>query len=253
MKRERSKQYFRNVRAEETWADIEKESLSAIRTRAYMMKIMKPRGKVCLSLACGWGRFLRDYLEKGGKIVVGADINEENLVKCKNVGVELVLCDIENLPFRNNIIDAMECVATMEHLVYPGKIVKEMRRIINEARGTAFISWVYYNWLKALYDRKSAVRLFWRVRDLICDLVPAIIRNVLLRGKFPGFKNYGIDRNSGFSFPTIMQIYEKACMRIILAEYLSDEDIIIVCSRARKGACMHDRTIYELEKMPCKE
>lgn len=230
----RSKQYFRNASPEETWANIEKESLSAMRTRAYMMKVMKPRGKVCLSLACGWGRFLRDYVKNGTKMVIGADINEKNLVKCKNVGAELVLCDIENLPFRDNIIDTMECVATMEHLVRPEKVVKEMRRIINEADGIAFITWNHYNWTKALFDRETRHRLVLRVRDLLVTLVPAFIRNRMLEIKLLGgfFRNYGLYNNSGFSFPTILQIYKEVCMPIILAKWLSDENIIIVASKA---------------------
>jgi len=40
-------------------------------------------------------------------------INKESLFKFKNTGAKLVLGDIENLPFRRNVIDAMEYVATM--------------------------------------------------------------------------------------------------------------------------------------------
>jgi len=86
---------------------------------------VKPKGKVCLSLGCGWGRFLRAYSENGAKIVIGIDINKENILKCKNTA-ELVLGDIENLPFRRNVIDVMECVATMEHIARPEAVVNDV-------------------------------------------------------------------------------------------------------------------------------
>jgi SAM-dependent methyltransferase len=233
----RSKHFFRDAPAEKTAADSSKWPLAS-RTCAYIMQVVRPKDKVCLSLGCGWGRFLRAYFENGAKIVIGIDINKKNIFKCKNTGAELVIGDIENLPFRPNVIDAMECVATMEHIARPEKVVTELRRIIKEARGVAFITWNHYNWLKALYDHKVRMRLFWTVRDLIYELFSSIIRNTLPESAIIRktlLNDYGLYRNEGFSFPTILQIFEKASMHIILAKYLSDENIIITCSKARKG------------------
>lgn len=228
----RSKQYFKNARPKETWANIEEESSPAIRTRTIMMKIMKPRNKICLSLACGWGRFLQDYLKNKAEMVIGADISKENLVKCQKIGADVVLCDIENWPFRDNLIDAMECVATMEHLAHPEKVVKEMSRIINETDGVAFITWNHYNWAKALFDRETRHRLILRVRDLFCDTLPHHVGRRVLTFKLlsPFLKDFGLYRNSGFSFSTILRIYADASMRIILAKWLTEENIIVVAS-----------------------
>jgi SAM-dependent methyltransferase len=233
---DRSKNHFRNASAQKTWADASKWPLAG-RTCAFIMKVMEPKGKVCLSLGCGWGRFLHAYYENEAERVIGIDINKENLLKCKNTGAELVLGDIENLPFQCNIFEAMECIATMEHISRPEKVVKELRRIISETHGLVFISWNHYDWLQALYNRDIRIFLIWTVRDLIYELFPVAIRNTLLKSaviRSTFLAGYGVARYGGFSFPTVMQIFENASMHVILAKYLRDESIILTCSRATK-------------------
>jgi hypothetical protein len=67
---ERSKTHFRNASSDLTWADDSKWPKAA-RTLSLCMDIMKPNGKVCLSLGCGLGRFLRAYIARGAKLVIG--------------------------------------------------------------------------------------------------------------------------------------------------------------------------------------
>lgn len=50
-------------------------------------------------------------------------------------------------------------------------------------------------------------------------------------------KKGSLARASGFSFPTILQICEAACMRIILAKWLSDENIIVIATQAVRETC----------------
>jgi SAM-dependent methyltransferase len=234
---DRSKHHFRDATPQKTWADQSKWPLAS-RTCAYIVQVMAPKGKVCLSLGCGWGRFLQAYFENEAKRVIGIDINKANLLKCKNTGAELVLGDIENLPFKNNVFEAMECVATMEHINHPEKVVKGLRRIINKPLGLVFISWNHYDWLQALYNHRVRMNLLLAVRDLIYELLPVGIRSTLLEStgiRSTLLVNYGIMRSRGFSFPTIRQIFENASMHITLAKYLRDENIIIICSKARAG------------------
>jgi SAM-dependent methyltransferase len=233
----RSKHHFRDAIPKKTWADDSKWPL-ADRTCAYIMQVMEPKGKVCLSLGCGWGRFLKAYFKNEAQRVIGIDINKVNLFKCKNTGAELVLGDIENLPFKCNIFEAMECVATMEHIARPEKVVKELARIINKPLGLVFISWNHYDWLQALYNHGVRMNLLLTARDLIYELLPPVVRNTLLKSaviRSTLLVNYGIMRSGGFSFPTILKIFESASMHIVLAEYFRDENIIITCGKAREG------------------
>ena len=108
---ERSRKHFRNASSDLTWADDSKWPKGPKeRTLSLSMDILKPKGKMCLSLGCGLGRFLRAYIARGAKLVIGADLNMDNLFKCKQTEANLVRCDIECLPIRSNSIEAMECV-----------------------------------------------------------------------------------------------------------------------------------------------
>jgi ubiquinone/menaquinone biosynthesis C-methylase UbiE len=48
----------------------------------------------------------------------------------QKIGAHLVLGDIENLPFKGNIFDVIDCEATMEHIAEPIKAMKEISRIV---------------------------------------------------------------------------------------------------------------------------
>lgn len=46
-------------------------------------------------------------------MAIGVEINRENLLKYKEIGAELLLCEIENLTIQGNTIDTLECIATV--------------------------------------------------------------------------------------------------------------------------------------------
>jgi len=67
---QRSKNYFLHASLEQTGANINEScDRGAVERRKLVMEISKPRGKACLSLGCGLGRFLRDYAKHGANVV----------------------------------------------------------------------------------------------------------------------------------------------------------------------------------------
>ena len=151
-----------------------RELPKGVRTRIWLMELLKPRGKVCLSLGCGRGRFLRRYATEGAKTVIGVDLNRENLKHCHaTTEAELLRCDIEKLALRSGTIDVLECVATIEHLPNPKEAVREMSRVVKTRNGLIFISWNYYRWIRAFRSRHIAYRLVLTIRDAMCRLIPA--------------------------------------------------------------------------------
>ena len=81
---QRSKHHFLHANLEQTGAKIdESQDSTAAERRKLIIGLTKPKGNVCLSLGCGLGRFLRGYVKYEAKIVVGLDINRENLERCK--------------------------------------------------------------------------------------------------------------------------------------------------------------------------
>jgi ubiquinone/menaquinone biosynthesis C-methylase UbiE len=198
------------------------------------MDMMQPKGKVCLSLGCGLGRFLRAYIGRCAKLVIGADLNMDNLFKCKQTGAYLVRCDIERLPIRGNSIEAMECVATVEHLPHPGRLVEEIRRI-SANNGISFVTWVSFDWSRALTDPVTRHRLLWKVRDAIFDLLPTAVTEKMVRLHIPFSGSYGIFRNKGFSLSDVSKTYEGAFMHITWSKKFSDENLIAVTALPARG------------------
>lgn len=231
MKISRSKRYFLQTSSQGTWAGEVEKNLSspAALTRIYMMRVMKPRGKVCASLCCGWGRFLRDYYGNGAKSVIGVDLNTNNLKICKQTGANLIRADLENLPIRDAMIECAECVAVMGHLENPGRAAREIRRVISSA-GTTFITWNNYNWMRVFFQPEIRLRLLLAARDIVCDMFPRSAVRLMVQNRFlrPLMHNYGIFRYKGFSYRHIKSIYQEARMRIVFSNWLSDQGVILV-------------------------
>ena len=173
-----------------------------------------------MSLGCGLGRFLRGYISNEARLVVGLDINHGNLEECKKTGACLVLGDVENLPFRDNVFEIVECEATMEHITRPVRVMKEVNRIIDPKIGISFLTYHVYRWWQILTNRKIRLRFVLYVRDLILDFTHfgrfiKISENSLLR---VFFYCYGTYRNKGFSYPEIQRIYREAKIGIVLVK-----------------------------------
>jgi len=83
-----------------------------------------------LGCADGW---LLDELKNLSQafFYVGIDISLANIkkAKLKETG-NWVLCDAENLPFKNNVFDVLLCSEVLEHLLHPEKCLKEASRVI---------------------------------------------------------------------------------------------------------------------------
>lgn len=197
---EKTKRYFRD--ADETWAGFyEKDPKRHEKCLKYSMKMLNPKGKRCLDLGCGWGRFLRSFLNNGAERVVGVDINLRNLERCKEIGAELVRGDIENLPLANNSFNICSIIGTMEHLPYPDKVIDEIRRVL-KIYGLACITWNHYFWIKALWDPVTRMRLRLYLRDILGMI-------------FPSLRMPRVYRNSGFSLRAIRQSHRRRGLTIL--------------------------------------
>ncbi|MEM0372944.1 MAG: class I SAM-dependent methyltransferase [Sulfolobaceae archaeon] len=63
--------------------------------------------------------------------VIGLDIAEKQLIESKKRGCEnLVQADMEFLPFRDNSISTILCLATLHHLPDPSLAISEMYRVL---------------------------------------------------------------------------------------------------------------------------
>ena len=82
---------------------------------------LKP--KTVLDVGCGYGKWgfllwLHLFENRSNVLIVGVDVNKENLKLAKRLGVynDLILADAAKLPFRSNIFDLALICEVIEHL-----------------------------------------------------------------------------------------------------------------------------------------
>ena len=91
--------------------------LMEIEQRA-MFRLLPPvKGKMCLDLACGSGRYLRLLREQGAGQVFGSDYSAEMLAQARltNPEIGLVRCPFLALPFATESFDLITCALGVGH------------------------------------------------------------------------------------------------------------------------------------------
>lgn len=96
-----------------------------------------------IDVGCGTG-FLTGFESPYFRNVVAADLSKQMLkktrIKFKNSpNLHLLVCDAENLPFRNEVADLVTTASVLHHLPDPLSSISEMKRILRD-RGILFIT-----------------------------------------------------------------------------------------------------------------
>lgn len=86
-----------------------------------------------LDVGCGVGDFLYMY-----KNIVGVDINNDCVNYCKSKGLNVLLMDIDILPFDDNSFDSIILDNVLEHIENPSTILSEIKRVLT-SNGTLLI------------------------------------------------------------------------------------------------------------------
>ena len=95
------------------------------------------KGKKVLELGCGRGDFLLEC-HKEGLDIIGVDINSEYIKiseeKIKKSGFEphIILAKGEELPFKDDYFDFINCAQVLEHTNNPEGVLKECYRILKK-------------------------------------------------------------------------------------------------------------------------
>ena len=102
---------------------------------SFLIVFLNKKGLRLLDLGCGNGRHL-EYAQKIGFCdvnLVGCDFSENQLSVTREKGFEVVLADLESLPFETNSFDVVICIASFHHLLDREEQLKalcEMRRVV---------------------------------------------------------------------------------------------------------------------------
>ena len=89
-----------------------------------------PPGKL-LDVGCGVGTVTKE-LQKRGFEVVGGDFSDVAVQRCKEIGVQAIVCDVdaEGLPFDTQTFDVVWCSEVLEHVFDPFFLLEEIRRVL---------------------------------------------------------------------------------------------------------------------------
>ncbi|MEE8423145.1 MAG: class I SAM-dependent methyltransferase [Thermodesulfobacteriota bacterium] len=100
------------------------------------LKIISPKpNEMILDVGCGIGRFLKPF---SSSKVYGIDMNAEMLERAKKLGVPLLRCDAEYLPFKDRVFDITHSAGLLG--VYRSKrIIEEITRV-TKRKGRIFVS-----------------------------------------------------------------------------------------------------------------
>ncbi len=215
------KHWFRA--SSKTWADLEERNPKHAEYRMYALSQLNPSGKLCLDAGCGWGRFLKSYVEGNAIRAVGLDLSLENLRRCKGIPrTDLVLGDIEALPFAEGAFDVVSCIAAMERLPSPDRAMKEMSRVAKH-RALICTTWSNYNWLNAVRDPLVRARLIGSLRDLIGTLVPRA-------------RKERIYRNIGFTRRYISRTHDSSRLGILETRRFPVGYLLVIAERRKMSS-----------------
>ena len=91
-----------------------------------------PHLKKVIDVGCGSGRYFSLFPEVD--LAVGVDISLEmlRLAKHDNAGVNLVVADIANLPFKRNSFNCVLSTRTLQHIVNQRAAVAELARLLSQ-------------------------------------------------------------------------------------------------------------------------
>lgn len=96
-------------------------------------------GDTIIDAGCGTGLLLEAASERAKAWLVGIDSSIGMLREAKRKGIEadLVLGDIEKMPFRDRVADAVFSVSVIQLADDPGQAVSEIRRVTKEGGAIA--------------------------------------------------------------------------------------------------------------------
>ncbi len=164
-----------------------------IREKNDVLEICASTEGPILEVGCGDGRISSLLAKYRTDSLVGVDISREMLRKyVKKEGIsalQLIHCDAENLPFKEDAFNGMICVQTLVHLPNADAVIDESARIlrgggklildINTPNSPRVLTLLYH--LRHISDRVESIlkqiRFQLPVANLRSKLGPAILRN----------------------------------------------------------------------------
>jgi SAM-dependent methyltransferase len=130
-------------------------------TRSYIWKcvidFMKliPKNSILLEIGCGNGKHLK---YRNDILSLGLDNSEKMIEICHNKKLPIIKADIHNLPFRDNSIDNIICVAVLHHLKGKSQQKKAIQNMIRICCDNGLILITVWDTSIVLKKKKSHIK-----------------------------------------------------------------------------------------------
>jgi methionine biosynthesis protein MetW len=120
----------------------------------FIVELVEKNSKV-IDLGCGNGSLIQKLINEKNVIAKGIEISESGVEVCKKKGLEVLQGRIdEQLPFQENEFDFAICHITIQMVMYPEILLKEMKRI-SRFQIISFPNFAFY---------KNRIELFFKGR-----------------------------------------------------------------------------------------
>lgn len=103
-------------------------------------RLLDVEGKSILDIGCGYGKFSREWEEKGARLVVGMDFSKSMLKRAtaRSGDSFFVLGDAFNPPFKDKSFNFSTCIGLTLYYDNIGELFEEVRRVTKEACVVSF-------------------------------------------------------------------------------------------------------------------
>lgn len=122
-----------------------------------LFKEMVPSGAVVLDAGCGRSNYVLERNRARIGRIVGVDATPEAVDGNATVD-EVVLSDLDNLPFTNGTFDAVISLWVLEHLHHPDRVFAEVTRVLKPGGVFLFVTPYSYSYV-LLAKRLAGARL----------------------------------------------------------------------------------------------
>ena len=132
LRKNRSRRFFRA--AAPRWDRLKKTVLGEFNPNPVFEKYLK-KSKVIADLGCGTGEMIACLLGRKKTSLIGVDASPEMLEQARlrlpeKKGLELRIGELENLPMRENEVDAALMSMVLYHVPEPEKAISEVFRVL---------------------------------------------------------------------------------------------------------------------------
>ena len=112
---------------------------TGIYRKKIIIRMLSPKkNDIICDLGCGDGTLSVNFIRKA-KCIIGVDFSTKRVKKANEKGLNTIIADAQQTPFKDKSFDKIICSEVIEHVLNPQEVISEIGRIV-KTEGIAVIS-----------------------------------------------------------------------------------------------------------------